>query len=327
MNPFNNKNVLITGGMGFIGSNLATSLSNFGAKITIVDSMHPAYGFNPHNIDSIADKKLLVISNNLQKYDEVEGLVARKDFIFSLAGQTSHLDSMSNPWLDIESNIISHVNILEACRKVNRNAKLVYTSTRQVYGKPNYLPVDEAHPFKPVDVNAINKYAAESYYILYKKLYGIQSSILRLTNTYGPHMRIKDSRQIFLGIWIRCLLEGKKIQIYGDGLQVRDFTYVDDCVNAIIASVEKFDTDDCIFNIGGESINLIDLAKLIIKIYGQGKFELIEFPANRASIDIGNYIANYRLASNILNWAPKITLEEGLSRTLFFYQNNILKYI
>jgi len=248
-------------------------------------------------------------------------LIKEHDYLFNLAGQTSHIDSMNNPYADLEINARSQLSILEACRRYNPEIKIVFASTRQIYGKPQYLPVDEKHPLYPVDVNGINKMAGEWYHLLYYDVYKIRSVVLRLTNTYGPRMRVKDARQTFLGIWIKNVIEGNKILVFGDGKQIRDFNYVDDVVNAILLSAQSEDADGMIFNLGADDpINLEDTAKLMIEISHNANYELVPFPAERKAIDIGDYYADYRKIRSKLGWQPKISLKDGLKLTINYYQ-------
>ncbi|HEU5088780.1 MAG TPA: NAD-dependent epimerase/dehydratase family protein, partial [Roseiflexaceae bacterium] len=230
---FDGAEVLITGGLGFIGSNLARRLLELGARVTLVDSLIPQYGGNLFNIHGIEEQVRVNIADVRDAYS-MNYLVQGKDYLFNLAGQTSHLDSMRDPHTDLEINCRAQLSILESCRTHNTDIRVVYASTRQIYGKPDYLPVDERHLLHPVDVNGVNKMAGEWYHILYNNVYGIRAAALRLTNTYGPRMRVKDARQTFLGIWIKNLIDGQPIQVWGDGLQIRDFTYVDDCVEALL---------------------------------------------------------------------------------------------
>lgn len=314
------SNVLITGGLGFIGSNLARRLVSLNCNITLVDSLIPDYGGNIFNIHGIESKVSVNISDVRDPFSFAY-LIKGKDFLFNLAGQTSHLDSMTDPQTDLNINASAQLSILEACRKYNPSIKIVFASTRQIYGKPQYLPVDEKHPIHPVDVNGINKTAGESYHILYHQVYGIRSAILRLTNTYGPRMRIKDARQTFLGIWIRNLIEGKPILVYGDGAQLRDFNYVDDVIEAMILVAEESRADGEVFNLGSsEYINLKDLSALMIKIYQKGESHTIPFPPERKAIDIGDYYSDYGKICKALNWEPKISLESGITRSLEYFK-------
>lgn len=323
---FSNKNILITGGLGFIGSNLACRLVEQGAQVTLVDSLIPEYGGNLFNVDPVKGKVRVNIADVRDEFS-MDYLVRDRDLLFNLAGQNSHLDSMQNPYTDLEINCRAQLSILEACRKNNPGVKIVYTSTRQIYGKPDYLPVDERHHLHPTDVNGVNKMAGEWYHILYNNVYGIPAVSLRLTNTYGPRMRVKDARQTFLGIWIKRLIEGEPIEIWGDGMQIRDFNYVDDVVEALLLAGASKEADGQVFNLGGdEKINLRDLAALLAEVHGGGEYSLVPFPPNRKSIDIGDYYADYRLIEGKLGWRPRIALREGLKLTLDYYQMHRERY-
>ncbi|GIV88697.1 MAG: NAD-dependent epimerase [Chloroflexus sp.] len=318
--------VLITGGLGFIGSNLAHRLVELGAQITLVDSLIPEYGGNLYNIAGIEDRVRVNIADVRDEYS-MNYLVQGHDILFNLAGQTSHLDSMRNPYTDLDINCRAQLSILEACRKHNPRITVVYASTRQIYGKPDYLPVDERHLLHPVDVNGINKMAGEWYHILYNNVYGIRACALRLTNTYGPRMRVKDARQTFLGVWIRNVIEGKPIQVWGDGKQLRDFTYIDDCVDALLLAALHPAATGQIFNLGGlEVINLRDLAALTVEVAGGGSFEIIPYPPDRKPIDIGDYYADDRRIRQMLGWQPRIDLRTGLARTIAFYREHHQHY-
>jgi UDP-glucose 4-epimerase len=320
------KNVLITGGLGFIGSNLARSLVKEGAKVTLVDSLIPQYGGNLFNVQDIRNNVLINICDVRDPF-AMAHLLKDKDVLFNLAGQTSHMDSMTDPQTDLDINATAQLSILEACRKVNPAIKIVFASTRQLYGKPDYLPVDEKHPIRPVDVNGINKLAGEWYHLLYNNVYGIKACALRLTNTYGPGMRVKDARQTFLGIWVRLLIEGKPIKVFGDGLQLRDFNYVDDCVNALLLAGLSDKANGKVFNLGSEEvIGLKALAEMMVGLGYDGNFELIPFPPERKAIDIGDYYSDFSLISKELNWKPKISLKEGLTRSMNYYKKNHQHY-
>ena len=326
MESLTNKRVLITGGLGFIGSNLARRLVNLGAKVTLVDSLIPEYGGNLFNINSFEDKLRVNISD-VRDTDSMRYLVQGQDVLFNLAGQTSHLDSMKDPYTDLDINCRAQLTILEVCRKYNPDIKIVFGSTRQIYGKPEYLPVDEKHILRPMDVNGINKMAGEWYHILYNNVYGIRACALRLTNTYGPRMRVKDTRQTFLGDWIRLLLEDKPFEVWG-GEQLRDFTYVDDAVEAFLLSATSEQANGQVFNLGGcEVINLRELAELSVKVNGRGEFQVRNFPAERKRIDIGDYYADDRSIRNMLGWTPQVNLEDGLARTLDYYRHHLTHYL
>lgn len=322
-----NSSVLITGGCGFIGSSLARRLVHMGAKVTIVDSLIPSFGGNLANIDDIKHLVDLNISD-VRDPHSMAYLIQGKDYLFNLAGQTSHLDSMSDPFTDLDINATSQLSILEAARKHNPSIRIVFASTRQIYGKPLYLPVDEAHPIIPVDVNGINKVAGEWYHILYSKVYNIPCCALRLTNTYGHGMRIKDARQTFLGIWVRNLLNHQPIKVFGDGLQLRDFNYVEDAVDAFLLAAESPDAVGKVMNLGStEVINLRDLAEKMVRINGQGEWEVVPFPPERKAIDIGDYYSDYRYATQILGWTPKVSLQTGLEKTMEYYSQFGSRYV
>lgn len=319
MDKYFNSNVLITGGLGFIGSNLARKLIDFGANVTLVDSLIPTYGGNVFNIEDFRSKVIVNVCDVRDPF-AMSYLLQGKDYLFNLAGQTSHMDSMSAPHTDLDINAGAQLSILEACRKSNPTIKIVFASTRQIYGKPDYLPVDEKHPIRPVDVNGINKLAGEWYHLLYNNVYGIRACALRLTNTYGPGMRVKDARQTFLGIWVRLLLEGKAIKVFGDGLQLRDFNFVDDCVDALLLAGASNAANGKVFNLGSpEVISLMDLAKLMVSLGHGGSYEIIPFPPERKVIDIGNYYSDFSLIKKELGWYPTIGLEKGLYKTMEYY--------
>jgi len=323
---FQGRRVLITGGLGFIGSNLARRLVELGAQVTLVDSLIPEYGGNLFNIAGIEDKVRVNISDVRDEHS-MKYLVQGQDVLFNLAGQTSHMDSMRDPFTDLEINAKAQLYILEACRRYNPDIKIIFASTRQVYGKPQYLPVDEKHPLRPVDINGVNKLAGEWYHLLYNDVYGIRTCVLRLTNTIGPRMRVKDARQTFLGIWIRLLVEGKPFEVW-DGRQLRDFTYIDDAVEAFLMAAASEAANGKVFNLGGDYvISLKDLADLLIEVNGGGEYIVKEFPPDRKRIDIGDYYADYSLIRSTLGWEPKIPLREALKRTLDYYKNYLDKYI
>ena len=326
MKSYSGKQILITGGLGFIGSNLARSLVTHGAIVTLVDSLFPKYGGNTFNIDDIQNQVVVNVCDVRDSY-AMEHLIRGKDYLFNLAGQTSHIDSMTDPHTDLDINAVAQLSILEVCRKTNPEIKIVFASTRQIYGKPDYLPVDEKHPIRPVDVNGINKLAGEWYHLLYNNVYGLRACALRLTNTYGPRMRVKDARQTFLGIWIRLLIEGRPIKVFGDGLQLRDFNYVDDCVEALLLAGSSDQANGKVYNLGGsEVIGLKDLAKIMVNLCHGGSFELAPFPSERKAIDIGDYYSDFSLITKELGWIPKIDLKDGLKLTLNYYSTHSSHY-
>ena len=323
---FDGADVLITGGLGFIGSALARRLVGLNARVTLVDSLIPEYGGNAFNVHDIRDRVTVNVAD-VRDPHAMAWLVQGRQFLFNLAGQTSHLDSMVDPLTDLNINTAAQLYILEACRRHNPAIKIVFASTRQIYGRPRYLPVDEKHPLQPVDVNGVNKLAGESYHLLYNDVYGIRASVLRLTNTYGPGMRVKDARQTFLGIWIRQLIEGTPIQVFGSGQQRRDFNYVDDVVEALVRAASDPSADGQIFNLGeSEHITLRDLAALLVTLHPGSRYEVVPFPPEREAIDIGDYYSDFRKIEGALAWRPTVPLRDGLGRTLDYYARNRAHY-
>jgi UDP-glucose 4-epimerase len=322
---YEGRKILILGGMGFIGSNLAIRLIEEGAEVTIVDSMLPQYGGNVENIAPIRDRCQINYSDIRDQY-ALDYLVQDAEFIFSLAGQTSHIQSMVDPMTDLDINCRSQLYLLESCRSHNPEATIVYASTRQLYGRPQYLPVDEDHPVKPVDVNGINKLAAEQYYALYTEIYGVNCISLRLTNTYGPRQHLRGNEQGFAGIFIRLAIEGKTIRIFGDGTQRRDFNYVDDVVNAFLLAVQHPEMYGKSYNLGGRShYSLLEFVE-ILHHYCDFEHEVVPFPEEHKAIDIGDYYGDYSRFHRITGWDPEIALEEGLRRTLEYFKTRKAKY-
>jgi nucleoside-diphosphate-sugar epimerase len=325
-NSLRGARVLITGGLGFIGSNLAIRLVHEGAEVTLIDSMIPEYGGHLWNIEPVRDQVHVNIADVRDEH-AMKYLLQNRDYLFNLAGQTSHLDSMDYPHQDLDINAKAQLSLLECCRQHNRDIKIVFAGTRQIYGKPRYLPVDEQHPLDPVDVNGINKLAGELYHQLYHRVYGIRAVVLRLTNTYGPRMRVVDARQTFLGIWIRNLLESRPIAVFGDGAQVRDFNYVDDVVDALLLAALSDEADGETYNLGDEHpLNLKETARLLIRCHGRGSYQLVPFPSERKSIDIGDYYGDFRKISGQLSWKPSVSLANGLEQTLNYYGKHGHRY-
>ncbi|HUR60599.1 MAG TPA: NAD-dependent epimerase/dehydratase family protein [Opitutaceae bacterium] len=323
---FKGKRVLITGGLGFIGSNLARRLVELGARVSIVDSLVPEYGGNRRNLAGLAQRVRVHIAD-VRDWPRLPSLVRGQDYLFNLAGQTSHMDSMTDPQTDLDINCRAQLAILEACRLHNPTIRIVFASTRQIYGKPDYLPVDERHPLRPVDVNGINKIAGESFHLLYSRVHGIAATALRLTNTIGPGMRVKDARQTFVGVWIRRLLEGRPFEVWG-GAQLRDFTFVDDAVEAFLLCAARPQAIGMAFNLGGPlPVTLQQLAQMLVRLNGGGVFAVREFPSDRKKIDIGDYYADDRLIGRKLGWKPRTDLRTALKRTLEYYRGELRHYL
>lgn len=316
---FSGRNVVILGGMGFIGSNLARRLVELDSQVTLVDSMLSAYGGNLANIEDIKDK-VQVNFSDIRDAHSLNYIVRNADVIYSVAGQTSHIESMSDPMTDLDINCRSQLSILECCRAQNPEVKIVYASTRQLYGRPQYLPVDEKHPVVPVDVNGINKLAAEMYYTLYSNIYGMKCVSLRLTNTYGPRQHVSGNKQGFVGIFLRKAISGEGIEIFGDGKQLRDFNYVDDVTEAFLLAADQPELVGKSFNLAADDYySLLDFVS-ILKQHCTFEFALKPFPSEHKRIDIGDYYGDYQLFHSLTGWKPKIDLEEGLARTIEYFK-------
>jgi nucleoside-diphosphate-sugar epimerase len=318
---FAGRQVLVTGGMGFIGSHLAERLVGLGASVTIVDSLLPEYGGNPHNISPFENEIRVSVTDIRDRY-AMAFLVKNQEVVFNLAGQVSHIDSMTDPEPDLEINCKAQLMLMEALRASNQDARVVFASTRQVYGKPQYLPVDERHPVHPTDVNGINKHAGEQYHMLYSEVYGIPTVVLRLTNTYGPRQLMHHTRQGFIPVFIRTAMEDKTIRLFGGGTQRRDANYVSDVVDAfLLAAIHAPDISGRIFNLGGKpSFSLVEFAELLVDVVGAGAIETVEWPPDKAKIDIGDFEGDFSRITAELAWRPAVSLREGIERTVEFYR-------
>jgi len=326
LNAFAGARVVITGGIGFIGSSLARRLVELGAEVMLIDSMIPEYGGNPANIIDIRDRVEVNIAD-IRGGHVMGHLLAGRDFLFNLAAQTSHLDSMSSPADDLAINCTAQLQLLEACRAVNPGIAIVNAGTRQIYGRPHYLPVDERHPLRPVDVNGVNKMAGEAYHLLFRDVYGIKTRSLRLTNVYGPGMRIKDARQTFLGIWLRRVIEGEPFEVWG-GEQRRDLLYVDDAAEAFLHAAVTEQAEGLALNVGGdEPCSLAALAEAIIAANNGGEYEIRPFPPERKRIDVGDFLTDDRRFRALSGWYPRISLADGLRRSLDYYRRHLTSYL
>jgi UDP-glucose 4-epimerase len=324
---YRGRKVMITGGLGFIGSNLARRLVDLEADVLIVDSLLPDYGGNLFNVDGIESRVRVNIAD-IRQQTTMNYLVRGREVIFNLAGQVSHIDSLRDPATDLEINCRSQLIILEACRYHNPSGKVVYAGTRQVYGRPQSLPVDESHLVRPTDINGINKAAGEYYHLVYNNVFGVRACSLRLTNVYGPRQLIRHNRQGFIGWFIRLALEDRTIQIYGDGSQIRDFVYVDDAAGALLVAGATEACNGEVFNIGGsEPIAHRDLAAMLVEIAGAGRIEYIAWPPDKKAIDIGSFYADSSKFMRATGWRPQVGLREGLARTFEFYRRHLDKYV
>ena len=324
---YRGRAVMITGGLGFIGSNLARQLVDLGADVLLVDSLIPEYGGNLFNIDGIAERVRVNVAD-IRQQSTMNYLVQGRDVIFSLAGQVSHVDSMRDPYTDLDINCRSQLTVLEACRNFNAQVKIVFAGTRQVYGRPGSLPVDETHLVRPTDVNGINKAAGEYYHLVYNNVFGVRGCSLRLTNVYGPRQLLKHNRQGFIGWFIRLAIEGQTIQIYGDGSQQRDFVYVDDAADAFLRAGASDACNGEVFNVGGdEPISHRDLTAMLIRVAGSGSMEYVAWPPESKAIDIGSFYADSTKFRTTTGWRPSVGLEEGLRRTIAFYREHWCEYV
>jgi len=321
---FAGSRAVITGGMGFIGSALARRLVALGAEVLLVDSVIPEYGGNPANIADIRDRVAVNIADIRGGY-ALPHLLGGQDFLFNLAAQTSHLDSMAAPENDLAINCTAQLQLLEACRAVNPGIVIVHAGTRQVYGRPRYLPVDERHPLRPIDVNGVNKMAGEAYHLLYSDVYGIRTRSLRLTNVYGPGMRIKDARQTFIGIWLRRLIEDEPFEVWG-GEQHRDLLYVDDAADAFLYAAITPAAEGLALNVGGEAVSLAALAEALIAANDGGEYVIREFPAERKRIDVGDFLIDDSRFRSLSGWQPRVAIAEGLHRSLVYYRSRGANY-
>jgi UDP-glucose 4-epimerase len=324
---YRGRRVMITGGLGFIGSNLARQLVALGADVLLVDSLIPDYGGNLFNIDGL-NGALRVNIADVRQQSTMNYLVRDREVIFNLAGQVSHIDSMRDPYQDLEINCRSQLTILEACRRNNPATKVVFAGTRQVYGKPDHLPVDERHLVRPTDVNGINKVAGEYYHLVYNNVFGVRACSLRLTNVYGPRQLLRHNRQGFIGWFIRLAIEDQEIQIFGDGSQVRDFVYADDASDAFLRAGASDACNGEVFNVGGsEPISHRALVEMLIDVAGTGRYKMVEWPAEKKAIDIGSFYADSSKFKAAVGWEPRVGLREGLSRTVAYYREHLPRYL
>ncbi len=324
---YKGRRVLITGGLGFIGSNLAARLVALGADVLLVDSLTPDSGGNLFNIDGIRHAVQVNVSD-VRDASSMQYLVRDQQVMFNLAGQVSHVDSMRDPYTDLEINCRSQLSILEACRHHNPSVKVVFAGTRQIYGKPDVLPVTEEHLVRPIDVNGINKAAGEYYHLVYNNVFGVRSCALRLTNVYGPRQLLKHNRQGFIGWFIRLAVEDREIQLFGDGSQLRDFVYVDDVVNAFLLAGASDACNGEVFNVGGSGpVSLAELAKLLVEVAGTGRVRFADWPAERRAIDIGDFYADSSKFKRAVGWTGAVTLRDGLKRTVRYYRDHLSEYV
>ncbi len=316
---FKNKNILVTGGLGFIGSNLSIELASLGARVTVLDALLPNFGGNRFNILPAKDKVKVVIGD-MRNQILLKKVIKNHEIVFNLAGTLSHIDSMIDPFVDLDINCRAQLCLLEACRKYNPKVRIIYAGTRNQYGKALYLPVDEKHIENPTDINGINSIAGEKYHFLYHRIYGMEVVSLRMTNTFGPRHQMKHPKQGVLNWFIRILMEGKTVELFGDGQQIRDINYVDDVVAAMLLAARLKKASGNIYNLGGMPITLLAFVKKAIEILGYGKYKIVKFPKERRNIEVGNYVASIEKIRSELGWRAKISTEEGIKRTIDYYR-------
>jgi nucleoside-diphosphate-sugar epimerase len=316
--------VLVTGGAGFLGSNLCHALAERGAKVTALDGFLFGGGANPANLDGANVELVRADIRDVDLRPLCEGV----DVIFNLAAQTSHMGGQRDPLADIAVNAVAQVRLIQAAREAAPDAVVVHASTRQFYGRPLRLPVDESHPVAPPDANGVSKFAGEQYWMIEHRTAGRPVVSLRLTNCYGPRLRIRDARQTFLGIWIRCVLENRPFEVWG-GAQLRDMTYVDDVTEAFLLAASTKATHGKVYNLGGSPpASLLEIAETTVRAAGgDGHFTSREFPQERATIDIGSYHADDSAFRNATGWAPKVDLEQGITRSLDWYRTRLASYL
>jgi UDP-glucose 4-epimerase len=318
---------MITGGLGFIGSNLARQLVAAGADVLLVDALIPEYGGNLFNIAGIEDAVRINVTD-VRDETSIDFLVQDREVIFNLAGQVSHIDSMQDPYTDLEINCRAQLTILEACRRYSPQVRVIFAGTRQVYGRPERLPVDERHLVRPADINGVHKAAGEYYHLLYNNVFGVRACSLRLTNVYGPRQLIKHNRQGFIGWFIRLAIEGAEIQVFGDGSQVRDFVYVDDAADAFLRAGASSACDGEIFNVGGaEPISHRELVSLLLETAGSGSVRYVDWPAEKKRIDIGSFYSDSTKFQRTVGWRPRTDLREGLRQTIEYYRQHMPHYV
>lgn len=318
--PWEGRRVLITGGLGFLGSSLAIRLVDLGARVTLVDSMLPLYGGNLFNVAPVRDR-VQVNFSDIRDRHSMNYLVHECDVVFHLAGQVSHVDSVLDPFMDVDININGTLSVLEACRQFNPSAKVVFTGTRGQYGHSTRLPVDEEAPTNAQGIYAINNLTAEKIVMMYHEVHGLRGTCLRITNTYGPRHQMKHNRYGVLNWFVRLAMEGRCIPVMGDGSYLRDFLYVDDTITALLLAGAESAADGQIFNVGwGRGIAFRDLAQAVIQAVGSGSWEFAPFSPERKALEPGDFYADISKIRRVLGWSPTIELDEGLARTVAFYR-------
>lgn len=322
---FEGTNVLITGGAGFLGSSLAHTLVSRGAHVTIVDALLPLYGGNLFNLDGIADQ-IEFVEGDIRDQDIMNTLVTGKDVIYNFAAQVSYIDSKNQPFLDLDINGKGHMTVVEAVRQHAPSARILFSSSRMVYGKILTTPVAETHPTDPLSLYGIHKLLGEKYYRYYAYTFGMDTVSVRIPNPYGPRQQMKHNKYSIIGWFVRQAMEDKTITIFGDGNQERDYLYVDDIVDAFLELTQHGVSGE-VYNIGThERVTFGAMVDAVLREVGSGKKEYVPWPENYEKNETGNYIADTTKIEQITNWKPSVSLEEGIHRMVGYYQKNKSQY-
>jgi UDP-glucose 4-epimerase len=323
---YQQRKVLLLGGLGFIGSNLAQRLVQLGADVTLVDNFLPDHGANWFNLEGIRDQVRVHLSD-LRNAEALGELLKDQEIVFNIAAQTSHSDSMSNPLLDLDINCKGNLILLEACRTINPEARIVFVGTRAFYGSPPSLPASEASPVLPRDIYSINRFAAEQYHLIYHLHYGLPITSMRIGNIYGPRAQMQHPKYNVLNFFLRLALENRQLKIYGDGAQVRDYLHVQDACEALLIGGVHPQALGKVWNVGaGHGQPFIDLAKMIIELAGSGVLEQVDWPAGSQNYDVGDFILDIQAIQTDLGWSPLLSIQDGLAQTLEFYKKNQTYY-
>lgn len=309
-----------------IGSTIAHLAVHHGAGVTVLDAMLPLYGGNRFNLQGLQDQ-ISFIQGDIRDLPLLERVVAGCDYIFSLAGQVSYVDSNTDPLLDLDINCKGHILMLEACRRVNPRAKLLFASSRFVYGRIEYNPVDENHPFNCLSIYGINKLAGEKYYRFYHEAYGLNTVSVRIANPYGPRQQMKHSKYGIVNWFVRLALEGKPLTIYGDGRQRRDYIFNEDLAEAAVLLALTPGTAGQVYNLGtGTGAQFLEMAHLVSEAVPGTEVRLVEWPADRYFVETGDYISEISRITQATPWRPRTTLAEGIARTVGYYREHRDKY-
>lgn len=321
------QKALVLGGLGFIGSNTVHTLVGLGAEVTIFDSMIPGLGGNMANVKGI-EKRIRIVQRDMRDFPILCEAVKGQQFIFNCAGQSTHSDSMLNPMEDLQVNLVSNINLLEACKKYNKDAKIVFAGTRAEIGKPARLPVNEKSTPYPLDIYSVDKWAASQYHVLYNNYHGIRACSIRVSNCYGPRSQMQHAKFNIMNWFIRLALEYRTIKVFGDGKQIRDYNYVQDAVDSLILAAQSEKSNGKIYCIGsGKKTMFIDYIKKIVKVAGSGSYELVDWPKDKKKIDIGDFYSDFKLIKKELGWRPKTGLDKGMRKTVEFYRQRLSEYI